>query len=669
MHFLARNRSSHRDARNRAVHLVATVVGFCCLVSMLARLHVPGHAAWNAGTALGVITVAYYAPIEPLATAIVAAAWLGMGLVLGPSYGQAGAPPLLGELVPLGVFLAFNLTGVWTHRIFKDAIIDPHSVEPVWKRLLKTAHTILFSSVQFVTFALLDLGYRPALKARLLEHTRAYSMCRPLVPWTNWGRTAACTPAMSYFPENEQDLVQIVRDAAAQGRRVRAVAQGYSWPNLSSTSDVLVFVTRLDRIEVDTSDPENPRVVVEAGATNGAVNEQLALHGLTLPFNVVLESVRVGGTIAVGAHGSGHKYPTLSDLVESIEVVTAGGEIRRFSEETDGPEVMNAVRLHLGLFGLVWRMTLRVTKNFRVRQIDRLLPVETALCDVKALVARHHAVDLFFWPFCSRVWVKTQDRTDAPREAAPRSSALRTFNHHLVAKIFGALAWVPRTFPRATPWLCRLAFRFAPAKNDVVVDVVEAVHFRKAVDAMRVTCQEFAFKVDTDFDNVRTACRAVFERLDAWAARGQYPFNLTLNLRFVAESSALMSPGNGPGLNCYVEILSQYGTPGWKEFASEVAREWMKLPEARPHWAKEWEHIPGIVGYLREAYGEQMQRFLDIREASGVDPTHMFSNRLMDALFFAPVPGDVAGLSAADPEARVDSDDEEAPSMPAFVAG
>lgn len=175
LYFLARNRAAHRDARNRAVHLVATVVGFCAIVSMLARIHLPGQPSLNAGLVLAVGTIVYYAAFEPLATALVAGACALLAATFGLDFGQSRVGALGGIGVPLAIFLVFNLTGVWTHRLFGDPIIDPKAVDPIWKRLLKTLHTILFASVQFVTYALLDLGYRPALSARLDAAVRAYA--------------------------------------------------------------------------------------------------------------------------------------------------------------------------------------------------------------------------------------------------------------------------------------------------------------------------------------------------------------------------------------------------------------------------------------------------------------------------------------------------------------
>ena len=163
--YFARNLAAHRDGRNRAVHLVATVVGFGCLVAMLARVRL---GSFDLGGLFALATFLYFVPFEPLAATIVGGAALAERLVLGAHFGQVGVAPLVGLGVPLAVVLAFNLTGVATHFLFDDPIIASGSREPMVVRLAKTAHTIAFSSVHFVGFALFELGYRRALHAEIV---------------------------------------------------------------------------------------------------------------------------------------------------------------------------------------------------------------------------------------------------------------------------------------------------------------------------------------------------------------------------------------------------------------------------------------------------------------------------------------------------------------------
>jgi hypothetical protein len=161
--FFGRTLAAHRDGRNRLVHLVATVVGYSSILSLLARIP----TGVDLGIVLAVLTLLYFLPFEPLAALLVAGSALASRLWLGPRFGQLGVGALAGIGVPLGVFLAFNLFGVWTHHLFDDPILAPRSRERLVTRLFKTMHTILFSSVHFVAFGLFAIGWRPALRARI----------------------------------------------------------------------------------------------------------------------------------------------------------------------------------------------------------------------------------------------------------------------------------------------------------------------------------------------------------------------------------------------------------------------------------------------------------------------------------------------------------------------
>jgi hypothetical protein len=186
-----------------------------------------------------------------------------------------------------------------------------------------------------------------------------------------------------------------------------------------------------------------------------------------------------------------------------------------------------------------------------------------------------------------------------------------------------------RTWPSTTPAICTFDYRWLP-HYDRVTDVVEAVHWRGAIEMLRVSCIEFAFKVSPDFETFQCAWQDALSTVATYAAQGRYPFNMTLNARFIDESACLLAPSSGTGHTCYIEILSSSPTPGWEEFATAVATRWMTLPGARPHWAKEWEFIPGITEFIGRAYGEGLRQFLDIRTSLGVDPDGMFSNDLLD---------------------------------------
>lgn len=453
------------------------------------------------------------------------------------------------------------------------------------------------------------------------------------LPWVNWGRTVRCVPDYTFYPTSVDDLVSIVGFARANGKTIRAAASGHSWSALVSTDEILVSVRNLNKVSLDLTDEEQPLVVMECGATVREVNDVLEQHGYALPFNVVLESVRLGGLIATGSHGSGWNHQTLSDLVQAIEIVTADGELRRFEAGVDDEEVMNAARLNLGMFGLIYRITLRIDRGYTVRALDRRLGIEETLANLQDWVPNHENLDIFWWPFSNRCWVKQWDQVDAPVTGLSRRSlrdrARATVEMHVYDRTIRSLKW----WPQFTPYACRGIFPFTPSKRDAIVPLADAIHYRRGIELFRLGCVEVAFKVDADFANVKWAMQLVFEQTRAYAARGQYPFNVTMNVRFIKDSNCLLSPAFGAGHTCYIEILSQTNQSEWEVFSADIAREWLTLPHALPHWAKEFEHIPNVAEHIRTVMGPNIARFNRVKADLGVDPNHMFVNAMLRSIF------------------------------------
>ena len=451
--------------------------------------------------------------------------------------------------------------------------------------------------------------------------------------WENWGRTARCQPEFSFYPEHVEDLIQIIDFARERGKQVRVAASGHSWSELVPTDGILVFVHKLNKVTLDLSDDSHPRVVIESGATVKEVNDVLEENGFALPLNVVLESVRFGGLIATGSHGSGWNNPTLSDLVHAIEIVTASGQLRKFEVGVDSDEVMNAARLNLGMFGIMYRITMNVQKSWVVHAHDECMPVDWVLEDLKFRVWKQDNFDLFWWPFCDKFWVKTWKKINTAITAKPRHSRSDRLIANVGSRAHNGLIRLSETYPRLTPPLSRFTFKLTPSKGNKVVDIVEAIHYRRAIEYTKMGCVEVAFKIDPNFENVKWAIRQVFKRVKAYARRNEYPMNVVMNVRFINNSNCWLSPAFGEGHTCYIEILGRAKRANWQRFSGQVALDWLTLPQARPHWAKEFQHIPNVIQQIKSNFGENIQHFNQIKDQLQVDPTHMFVNRTLEEIF------------------------------------
>src|ERR1051326_3170712 len=96
-----------------------------------------------------------------------------------------------------------------------------------------------------------QLGSAPLDKA---VSTSSQIIMRQKGTWENWGRTARCQPAYSFYPQHVEDLIQIVNFARERNLKIRVAASGHSWSSLIPTDGILVYIHALHKVTMDLSD-------------------------------------------------------------------------------------------------------------------------------------------------------------------------------------------------------------------------------------------------------------------------------------------------------------------------------------------------------------------------------------------------------------------------------
>jgi FAD/FMN-containing dehydrogenase len=454
------------------------------------------------------------------------------------------------------------------------------------------------------------------------------------VLWRNWARSQECSPERVFYPRTLQDVQAIVRAAAASGRRVGIAGRGHTMGPLSLTEDFLIDSVHLTRIgQVDV---ERRLVTVESGVSVAELDRVLRRHGLAMPTNVVLTSVRYGGIVATGCHGAGWESQTISDLVEAMTIVTHTGEVIRFSEATHGPDVMNAVRCNLGTLGVIYDLTLRVVPDFHLVAVDEHLPLSLTddLGQLRSFLSGNDYVEVFWLPHASGLWAKSWNRTDAP---ARRRSWASTPGDFAKTTIGNALWKAAKHVPAATRAFNETLYQgLVPRHHSVVRDAADSLHYQQFIENVRCEIMSFAIVIDPEFRNVAKAWQIVVDKVRERAAAGQSPLNLVLEMRVIRDSNAWLSPAystNGE-YHCYFELISVAGTPKCHDFFDDVATAWMRSPEleARPHWAKYFADIPGIIPYIHQAWGGNLAKFAGLRDQ--IDPERMFLNPAMQQILY-----------------------------------
>jgi hypothetical protein len=151
------------------------------------------------------------------------------------------------------------------------------------------------------------------------------------------------------------DVAAAVRWAADQGLAVAVQASGHG--AVRPVRDCLLVTThRMASVAVD---PVAATATVTAGTQWDQVVEATAPHGLSPLLGSTQLVGAVGYTIGGGLGLFSRKHGFAADLVLSLEVVTADGEVRHVDADHE-PDLFWAVRGGKGSFGIVTSMTMRL---------------------------------------------------------------------------------------------------------------------------------------------------------------------------------------------------------------------------------------------------------------------------------------------------------------------
>ncbi|KAF9103096.1 hypothetical protein BGX29_003772 [Mortierella sp. GBA35] len=471
-----------------------------------------------------------------------------------------------------------------------------------------------------------------------------------LLKWTNRARNQTCRPSKILRPRTIQDIVEIVQNAKAEGKKIRCVAGGFTWSSSSVVEDdgLLIVVDKMTKIFTPVHvEGQGWTVELETGVTIKALDEFLRKHNppLAMTSNLMTDSVCFGGIMALGSHGSTTHSRTLPDLASEVKIVDANGTLNTFTREKD-PIEFSAAACNLGLLGIIYSYTVRIEPMYNLKTSDTY-PLRVDYygdcpklggARLKELVAQNDQIQILCWVFNGHygkrkqdldyIWIKQWKRTELPETGTARWKYVRFVRQFVANSLGSMLLKVMAANPKITPLInsgisagCKTGF-------EKILEAPDAIHYQSDVKNVPCIGFECVFKVDEGFENASKAWKFVIDKIHEYAARGEYPVNMVLDMRFIKSSDQLMSYAydeDPEAVFCTIDIVSVAKTKGVEDFTAVVAQYWMDEFKARPHWAKRWEHIPGIVPYLRDQAGPQLELFESVRRK--YDPQGMFMNK------------------------------------------
>lgn len=247
--------------------------------------------------------------------------------------------------------------------------------------------------------------------------------------WSNWSGGQRATPVALAAPRSEDELAEVVRRAADEGRTVRPVGSGHSFSPLVPTDGVIVSLEHLAGVLA--VDPDAGVAEVAAGTRIADLGDPLLAAGVALPNQGDIDRQAIAGACGTGTHGTGPTLPCLSAGVVGARVVLASGDLLDCDADHH-PELFAATRLSLGATGVVTRLRVRVRPAYRLHERTWTEdPADTlAALDERIAATRHYE---FFWvPGRDRCLSKALDETDAEPDELPDRRYERVDHSHRV---------------------------------------------------------------------------------------------------------------------------------------------------------------------------------------------------------------------------------------------
>ena len=216
-------------------------------------------------------------------------------------------------------------------------------------------------------------------------------------------------PGAYLTPESEEELAQIVQQAARSRRSVRMVGAGLSSAPLVKTDDILVKLDKFQQIEE--VDLNSHTAVVGAGLTLDQAGRALREQGLSMHNLPNVDMQNVIGALATGTHGTGWRLQNLSTMLIGVRLINGQGQLEEHSSRPN-LDFIHAARVSLGVLGIFTKVRLQLLPAYQLRRQEWCSDVDNCLEHMKEQLGDNRNFDFYWYPRSDEVKLRTINLLD-----------------------------------------------------------------------------------------------------------------------------------------------------------------------------------------------------------------------------------------------------------------
>lgn len=482
----------------------------------------------------------------------------------------------------------------------------------------------------------------------------------------NWDKTIIIDNLFYVKPTTIWEVARVIKAASMTGIRVRATGAGHTRSPLYPDEGHIMMdvrdLKRHDGPDMELHKPNQMRpyytVTVITGVYEYDLNEFLVKNGLSMlsqPLNV---NETVGGMLALSTHGSTWNAPTWSGYVVELRLMDARGRLRRFTIESH-TELMKALMCNLGMMGIMYDITIQVNGTLIAKVQNQFVPLEDLFynqTNLRETVTSHFLTEISWYPFNSvtpeeekvflhnntvldswtvgrdLVWLRTIVLVDSVPDGytiegpgfLPTGGSLSGGNITGILRGKGALA---------------IAKELPSISYHYLVDAFPTLNIPLHGSE---TSAAFVLNIDNQFSRPFRAFQFMTEKVERQIkTKGSSPLNAFLP-RFLQNMDCLLCFGNNgiqqdddSGRSMVIDFLAPPTQFGFYDTAADFVHKF-RQEKIRPHWAKRHTDIPGIVDIIKETYGDNINKFTQLKFDSGIDRCGIFMNKYLMEIFGHP---------------------------------
>lgn len=468
--------------------------------------------------------------------------------------------------------------------------------------------------------------------------------------WTNWFKTESVTPQSIQSPSNAKELIDVVKTAARNGKRVRMTGNGHAASDVAITQDFLILPSTLNKpLSVDCLrlkvSCDGTLVRSMSGIKIADLNQYLDKQGRALINMGGYDGQTLAGIFMTSTHGSGLNYGPMVDALESMQIVSEEGKILQI-EPTQGitdpgtwkgvleedpsipveliqdDEAFHATRVSIGSMGIVYSLTFRTARKFWLREVRHLISwtelkkpggyLERVMKGLPVYGDNKPSPEhweIQYSPYKNSKGDHTFLITDRYRSATPlpeqkpskRGKPGADFTSGLIRLLGHPLAKILDTFPKLARPVLENALKAEVDSN--FTNVSYKVFNIGTINYTPVLGIEMAFSLPQTVAAVERS----FEVSEEMLAQG-IPLSSPMSFRFVKKSNAMIAMAYGQD-SSFLEIIALRHGRNSKKLLQTYQKDFYERFKSRPHWGLDLNLLTSEQ-QVRELYPESFDRWL-----------------------------------------------------------